>query len=201
MRRYKKQINSLTIYFFTLIFIITLLLIVALFNQEEKLVVSNINTIKSVETSRILPITTNIQDTFQVVNKFVKVTSTEEILKHPNEKIEFSGTLTGYGPDCVGCSGNLGCAPHPNVQNGNIYFEDTSYGKIRILAADPSIPCGSIIKVSNYPYITGDFYGIVLDRGSAIKGLTMDLLYNSEQETRNLGRAYNINFQIERWGY
>ena len=201
MRRYKKQINSLTIYFFTLIFIITLLLIVALFNQEEKLVVSNINTIKSVETSRILPITTNIQDTFQVVNKFVKVTSTEEILKHPNEKIEFSGTLTGYGPDCVGCSGNLGCAPHPNVHNGNIYFEDTSYGKIRILAADPSIPCGSIIKVSNYPYITGDFYGIVLDRGSAIKGLTMDLLYNSEQETRNLGRAYNINFQIERWGY
>ena len=201
MRRYKKQINSLTIYFFTLIFIITLLLIVALFNQEEKLVVSNINTIKSVETSRILPITTNIQDTFQVVNKFVKVTSTEEILKHSNEKIEFSGTLTGYGPDCVGCSGNLGCAPHPNVKNGNIYFEDTSYGKIRILAADPSIPCGSIIKVSNYPYITGDFYGIVLDRGSAIKGLTMDLLYNSEQETRNLGRAYNINFQIERWGY
>ena len=201
MRRYKKQINSLTIYFFTLIFIITLLLIVALFNQEEKLVVSNINTIKSVETSRILPITTNIQDTFQVVNKFVKVTSTEEILKHSNEKIEFSGTLTGYGPDCVGCSGNLGCAPHPNVKNGNIYFEDTSYGKIRILAADASIPCGSIIKVSNYPYINGDFYGIVLDRGSAIKGLTMDLLYNSEQETRNLGRAYNINFQIERWGY
>lgn len=125
----------------------------------------------------------------------LSVLKTVEVIK------TYRGKITGYGPDCVGCSGNLGCAPHPNVKNGNIYFEDTSYGKIRILAADPSIPCGSIIKVSNYPYITGDFYGIVLDRGSAIKGLTMDLLYNSEQETRNLGRAYNINFQIERWGY
>ncbi len=201
MGRYKKQINSLTIYFFTLLVIIFLLLLIASSNQPEKLIVSNINAIKSIEASRILPIKTNSKEAFQTVNKFVKVTSVTEIEKHKNEKIEFVGTLTGYGPNCIGCSGNLSCFPHTNVQNGNIYYEDASYGKIRILAADDSIPCGSIVKISNYVPMGSDFYGIVLDRGSAIKGLTMDLLYNDENEIKNLGRAYNINFQIERWGY
>ena len=111
----------------------------------------------------------------------------------------YDGTVTAYGPDCVGCSGKLGCPPHQDVRNGNIYYEDKDYGKIRILASDPLIPCGSVIKVSNY--YNQEFYGIVLDRGSAIKGLTMDLLYESEMTTKNIGRQYNITFEIERWGF
>ena len=114
---------------------------------------------------------------------------------------EYTGRLTGYGPDCIGCGGTLACPPNSNVQGGNIYYEDDNYGKIRILAADPSIPCGSIVKVSNYTPLGEDFYGIVLDRGSDIQGLTMDLLYESENQVRNLGRTYNINFKLERWGY
>ena len=201
MKMYKKQINSLTTYFGTLLFIIFILLLIATTNNDNKIVVSNVNTIKSVEASRIIPINSNFIQETQVFDKFVKVLSVSEIANHKNEKIEFTGTLTGYGPDCVGCSGNLGCSPHQNVQNGNIYYEDSKYGKIRILAADPSIPCGSIVKISNYNVVGEEFYGIVLDRGSAIKGLTMDLLYNSEAEVKNLGRAYNINFKLERWGY
>ena len=46
-----------------------------------------------------------------------------------------------------------------------------------------------------------DFYGIVLDRGSAIVGLTMDLLYPSEKDTIVIGRQRNITFSIERWGW
>ena len=29
----------------------------------------------------------------------------------------------------------------------------------------------------------------------------MDLLENSEKETLKIGRQYNINFTVERWGY
>ena len=43
--------------------------------------------------------------------------------------------------------------------------------------------------------------GIVLDRGGAIVGLTMDLLYPSEKDTVIIGRQYDINFKIVRWGY
>ena len=87
------------------------------------------------------------------------------------------------------------------MRNGNIYYDDKEYGRIRIVAADRSIPCGSIVKISNYKFSNGDFYGIVLDRGSSIVGLTMDLLYTSEKDTVVIGRTYNISFKIERWGY
>ena len=46
-----------------------------------------------------------------------------------------------------------------------------------------------------------DFYAIVLDRGSAIVGLTMDLLYGSEKETVVVGRQRNIKFSIDRVGW
>ena len=86
--------------------------------------------------------------------------------------------------------------------NGKNYYQDSNYGKIRILAADYSIPCGSIIKISNFKFVDGnEFYGIVLDRGSAIVGLTMDLLYPSEKDTVIIGRQKNIHFTVERWGW
>ena len=44
-------------------------------------------------------------------------------------------------------------------------------------------------------------YAITLDRGSAIVGMTMDLLYPSEADTVIIGRAHNIIFTVERWGW
>lgn len=199
MKYEKKQINSLRLYFLNFFFIIFLLFLVATSNKTNTIVVNNINTVKAIESSRIESIETNLNNQF--INEFTKVFSTDEIKLNQNKKIEFMGTLTGYGPDCEGCSGIVGCSPYQNVKNGNIYYEDTNYGKIRILAADKSIPCGSIVKISNYKFSDGDFYGIVLDRGSAIVGLTMDLLHESENDTVIIGRQYNINFKIERWGF
>ena len=193
-----KQINPLKKYFFNLFYIIFLLFLIATSNTKSSIVVSNINTVKAVESSRIESLGVPFSNKSQ---EFIKVFSTDEISLNQNKKIEFMGTLTGYGPDCVGCSGIVGCPPYQNVKNGNIYYEDSTYGKIRIVAADKNIPCGSIVKISNYPYIDGEFYGIVLDRGSSIVGLTMDLLYQNEQETIKIGRTYNINFQITRWGF
>lgn len=172
--------------------------LVATSNAKNSIIVNNINTVKAVESSRIEKI-----DSVFINNKeeYKKVFSVQEINLNESKKLEFTGTLTGYGADCEGCSGIVACAPYQNVSNGNIYYEDDTYGKIRILAADKSIPCGSIIKISNYSFVAGDFYGIVLDRGSAIVGLTMDLLHDKESDTIAIGRQYNINFKIERWGF
>lgn len=128
------------------------------------------------------------------------VSSIEELLKYvKTNPVNFQGTMTGYGPDCEGCGGRVSCPPRPNVKNGNIYYNDSQYGKIRIVAADKNIPCGTIVKVDgvrNY----GTFYAIVLDRGGVIKGTLFDLLFASEKESSALGRA-NAVYTIARWGW
>ena len=109
----------------------------------------------------------------------------------------FKGTMTGYGPDCKGCGGGVSCIRY-NVRNGNIYYNDKDYGKIRILAADKRIPCGTIVRVSNLRKYK-DFYAIVLDRGGVIKGSLMDLLFISEGAV-DIGREH-VNYTIVRWGW
>lgn len=131
----------------------------------------------------------------------VKVASTfNEVLQYAaSNPVQFMGTMTGYGPDCEGCTGLVSCPPRQNVRNGNIYFEDSEYGKTRILAGDKSIPCGTIIEVSginNY----NNFYGIVLDRGGVIKGTLFDLLFPSERESSPFGRV-KASYKIVRWGW
>lgn len=191
--RTKKQAKSLKVYFSSLFLIIFLLFVIATSNTENSFVANNENNVKAIESSRV-------NASYKSIKKeTIVVSSMEELKNNVNKTVMFTGTITAYGPDCVGCSGRLGCPPHMNVKNGNIYYEDDTYGKIRILASDSNIPCGSIIKVSNY--LGTSFTGIVLDRGSAIKGFTMDLLEESEAKTKKIGRQYNIGFEIERWGF
>ena len=183
-------------YYFLIIGIFAMAFVVLTGNRKVNIVTSNVNNVKSLQSTRIIN-----KPNYSPRTKLV--TNTSDIKKYgASYKIEFNGTLTGYGPDCPGCSGVVACRPNPNVMNGKIYYQDSSYGKIRILAADYSIPCGSIIKISNFKFVDGnEFYGIVLDRGSAIVGLTMDLLYPSEDDTVIIGRQRNIRFEIERWGW
>lgn len=193
----RKKKNHIIIYFIFLIFIFFMTIIVVDSNKKINIVTSNVNNVKSLKSSRIY------HEIDVEVETIKKVNNTLDIKKYGNKyKIEFKGTLTGYGPDCPGCLGMVYCKPNPNVLNGNIYYNDKQYGKLRILAADYSIPCGSIIKIENFSFIPGnEFYGIVLDRGSAIVGLTMDLLYPSEADTVIIGRQRNIHFTVERWGW
>ena len=197
MKRKNNLFLYLKKYFVGLVYIFVILLLIVYGNERDNIITTNINTVKSIKYSKITNNGINVikKETYKIVN------STAMIKEYGSkEKLEFTGTLTGYGPDCVGCSGVVACKPHPNVKN-NIYYNDPEYGKIRILAADRSIPCGSIIKISNFKFIGEEFYGIVLDRGGSIVGLTMDLLYPSEDDTVIIGRQYKINFKIERWGY
>ena len=181
-------------YYLVIICVFAIAFIIVGGNKKTNIVTSNVNNVKSVLSTRIV----------KQKNDVVKlVTHVSDIKKYGmNNKIKFIGTLTGYGPDCPGCGGYVYCRPNPDVRNGNIYYNDSKYGKIRILAADYSIPCGSIIHIENYKFAeNNELIGIVLDRGSAIVGLTMDLLYPSEADTVVIGRQRNISFTVERWGW
>ena len=58
----------------------------------------------------------------------------------------FIGDLTAYVGDCPLCSGILACHPRTNVLESGIYFEDSEYGKVRIVATSSKYSCGTILR-------------------------------------------------------
>lgn len=60
------------------------------------------------------------------------------------------GSLSGYGPDCYGCSGIL--ASGMDVRDGTIYYSDDTYGNVRILAGDSFYPYGTIVRVKTQDF-------------------------------------------------
>lgn len=109
------------------------------------------------------------------------------------------GNLTGYGPDCVGCGGRTSTGH--NLYD-SIYYEDSEFGTVRILAADPSFPFYSIIRVSNVPTMD-DFIGIVLDRGGNVgfgRGTLFDLAFESERSPNLVPLTRNVTFELLRSG-
>lgn len=123
--------------------------------------------------------------------KYVEEAPVTEVIK------TYTGTLTGYGPDCSGCSGNTASGYY--VGN-TITYNDATYGTVRIVAADKSIPFYSIVRISNVPGMD-TITAIVLDTGGAVgfgKATLFDLLFASESATMNT--AYNVKFEILRWG-
>lgn len=124
----------------------------------------------------------------------------------------FSGRLTGYGPDCPGCSsvGNVACFTenkknHSLITDG-IYYEDDEYGRVRILAASTYFSCGTIVEVKRGDY---SFTAVVLDRGYDMaqawkNGIVwMDLAYDSQASAASDGKllGYNYTFKVKRWGW
>lgn len=125
----------------------------------------------------------------------------------------FTGTLTGYGPDCDGCSvvGNVSCQTREGKNHSltidGLYYTDSAYGSLRILAADNgAFPCGTIVKVTSGTI--PEFYGIVLDTGITMRNawrngiVWMDLAYSSEKDPQ-VGRttSKNTKFVVQRWGW
>lgn len=159
---------------------------------------------------------TNEEDTVQDLEE-----ETENSIVESNSVIEtYTGILTGYGPDCVGCgnpnTGKVSTASGYHVANFvdgsiapafTITYNDSEYGEVRIVAADDSIPFYSIIRIT-IPNWNEPIMAIVLDRGSTVgfencrssKGcLTQfDLLYPTEAES--LGKTKNVKFELLRSG-
>lgn len=124
---------------------------------------------------------------------------------------EYTGALTEYGPDCVGCdkNGYTYCRTregtwHSLVKDG-IYYNDAEYGKVRILAAYTyAFPCGTIIEINNSD--RKNVLGIVLDTGGGMidayrNGWTLiDIAYESQSKTE-FGINKKTNFSVKRWGW
>ena len=119
----------------------------------------------------------------------------EEVLNKKNEVLV--GRMSGYGPDCVGCTGYL-AYNSIYVGNGMIYYEDSEYGKLRIVAGDKKFPFGTIVRINDSMNV------IVLDRGAAIgigKSFLFDLLFSSEYEANMNGILVDAKFEILRYGF
>lgn len=134
------------------------------------------------------------------------IVNNQEVVSQDNYKVldTYFGVLTGYGPDCYGCSGRTSSGY--DVSN-TITYNDSEYGEIRILAAgtlsdtstDP-LDFYSIVRVSNVPNME-PFIAIVLDRGGNVgygKGTLFDLLFSSESEAMH--KTDNVKFEILRYG-
>lgn len=139
----------------------------------------------------------------EVVNEIVEVGTGAQGM--------FQGRLTGYGPDCPGCSsvGNVSCRTkeglnHSLINNG-ITYTDQEYGEVRILAAATSaFPCGTIIAVDNG--ILTPFYAIVLDSGYDMRNawqngnVWFDLAFESQASVKNVSNKTAL-FSVQRWGW
>lgn len=145
--------------------------------------------------------------------KVIQEMVSEVIEKGTGSKNEYVGRITGYGPDCAGCSsiGNVSCktkngGKHSLSKDG-VYYNDEEYGRVRILAASlDGFPCGTIVQVSNS---STTVFGIVLDTGSSMRDawskgeVWMDLAYPTENEAKYNGviSGKNIKYDVKRWGW
>lgn len=178
---------------------VILLLIIMFFiivsgNQHEEVITYNVSSVNSIQAVHL------VSKYNPEVVETVYASNISEVLQYgKTNPVVFQGTMTGYGPDCVGCSGKVSCPPRNDVRNGNIYFSDNEYGTVRIVAADYNIPCGTIVKISGNR-LNEQITAIVLDRGGAIRGTLMDLLMSSEKSSNPLGRQY-VTYEIIRWGW
>ena len=80
-----------------------------------------------------------------------------------------------------------------------IYYNDSEYGKLRIVAMSSTIPCGSIIRINVDAYDPDGMYAIVLDRG--VSGNMVDLLKPSARSSSPVQTVNNVTFDIVRYGY
>ena len=151
---------------------------------------------------------------------YVDENNNETIIESPkNAEIEigtgdeanYVGKMTGYGADCVGCTGTLACKTkngsyHNLIKDGTTY-NDEEYGNVKIRAAAlEKFPCGTIIKVEN-PNL-GTFNAIVLDTGGAMKSawnngiIHIDLAYLTETDPAlHLSTSSNVKYSVQRWGF
>ena len=125
---------------------------------------------------------------------------------------EYFGSTTGYGADCVGCSGNVACSTSNGVHNlirDGVFYNDSKYGNVRIVAADNSkFSCGTVMEIDNG--IMDPFMAIVLDTGGAMRSawnngnILIDIAFsyeNSNGINNATNRSGNVKFKVYRNGW
>ena len=144
----------------------------------------------------------------------VLIEPTEEVIEVGRGPISVSfGSTTGYGADCAGCSGNVACTTSSggsyNLIRDGIYYNDSKYGSVRIIAADNSLfSCGTIMEIDNG--IIDPFMAIVMDTGSAMRNawsrgnILIDIAFSYENSSGindATNRSGNVKFKVYRNGW
>ena len=138
----------------------------------------------------------------KMVDKQVMQTSQDELFKAGvnNPIYTFMGELTGYAGDCALCTGYLACPPRTNVLKKGIYYNDKTYGTVRIVASSRNYPCGTILRFNVKKLSDEPILAIVLDRG--VGGNVIDLLTESEDYAiKHVGRVRKLQFEVLRQGW
>lgn len=164
-------------------------------------VVNNVNNINSNKSIKSYNLVTKYVKTEEKVEPLLVKTMEEAATYGPQQPINFVGEMTAYKANCKGCTGLVACPPSQDVRNNNIWYQDKTYGKVRIVAADRNIPCGTIVEITNITFSNETITGIVLDRGGAIKGNIMDFLVGESDDMDIVGRQKNVNYEVVRWGW
>ena len=190
MSRKNEFVYTLTIISMIIIIVLTIINSgITIYNPTANMTATIINEVKAYETEYIynesMPSTADPLTLVEGVNG-LDYTYDGLTYTHLSDKVNavvqvgtgaqglFSGKMTGYGPDCPGCSsvGNVSCLTREGVNHSlitdGLYYNDISYGSLRILAADHLVfPCGTVVKINNG--VLNEFYGIVLDTGYAMR--------------------------------
>ena len=111
-------------------------------------------------------------------------------------------TMSHYGHDCSGAACSLGLtASGYFIGDGRVYYNDPTFGSVRIIAADKKYPLGTIVRIG---YNDGAITAIVLDRGGEIGDhgkFQVDLLTPSEAVSSKLGVVHDTKLEVLRLGY
>ena len=150
----------------------------------------------------------DVETSRELINQTMIQEPVDEIIESNtiDEGTAFTGRLTVYGGDCNGCSGRAASGVSLNasgVNNSNSAKLNYNGGSYYALAADPSIPFGTIIEIRNHNLsLEPVIYGIVVDRGGAIKGNKIDIYYGMENGPRYFsgGTSNRTQFKIVSMG-
>lgn len=140
----------------------------------------------------------------ELLSSEVVTEKTDTIIAHGTVQpgAYFTGKLTTYGGDCAGGNGTsssgISLSPSSGVKGSNSAKLSYNGGSYYCLAADPSIPFGTIIKITNHNLgIESTAYGIVVDRGGAIKKNHIDIFNGTEAgKYFRGGSSSNTQFEI-----
>lgn len=154
------------------------------------------------EVSRELINETIVKETINQVENYTAPVQTTVVAEGSSASGAFTGRLTTYGGDCYGCSGITAAGVTLNGNGANnsgsakVFYNGGWY---YVLAADRSIPFGTIIEISNHNLsLEPVIYGVVLDRGGDITGTKIDIFSGSEKGTRFFSgsTSYDTQFRI-----
>lgn len=165
-----------------------LIMISGLFNKKEQEVVIEQTTIGNKTQINNTTTTTSTTTTKKVKTTKKVVKTTKKVVKSTS-----GFRLTHYGYDCCKTGRTATGYDISKTQ----YYNDSTYGRVKIVAMCSKYPLYSIIKIKNYK-LGGDTLAIVLDRGVGCG--TIDLAVKNEKTASKYGIQNNVQIEILRKG-